>query len=216
MQCNPEGDILYCMLTENVSYFYDFSIDIRKDVRYNTNIYTEYMFGIFVWNICIARIIYNMYFQNLFVLDFARKTPRVHQLSMEGFFMQEMSIRTTAQIYNFSELQKKKHERELREKRPFFITGIIVFISLLTICCFLYFSNSIVRAKEPSSDIQYKVVEVQEGDSLWSIARENMEEKSNDYGFTDIYQYIHEIKKCNNMKSNQINTGCYLMVPYYN
>ena len=98
----------------------------------------------------------------------------------------------------------------------FFITGIIVFISLLTICCFLYFSNSIVRAKEPSSDIQYKVVEVQEGDSLWSIARKNMEEKSNDYGFTDIYQYIHEIKKCNNMKSNQINTGCYLMVPYYN
>ncbi len=197
MQCNPEGDILDCMLTENVSYFYDFSIDNRKDVRYNTNIHTEYMFGIFVWNICVARIIYNI-------------------IKYGGVFMQEMSIRTTAQIYNFSELQKKKHERELREKRPFFITGIIIFISLLTICCFLYFSNSIVRAKEPSSDIQYKVVEVQEGDSLWSIARENLEEKSNDYGFTDIYQYIHEIKKCNNMKSNQINTGCYLMVPYYN
>lgn len=197
MQCNPKGDILDCMLTENVSYFYDFSIDNRKDVRYNTNIHTEYMFGIFVWNICVARIIYNI-------------------IKYGGVFMQEMSIRTTAQIYNFSELQKKKHERELREKRPFFITGIIIFISLLTICCFLYFSNSIVRAKEPSSDIQYKVVEVQEGDSLWSIARENLEEKSNDYGFTDIYQYIHEIKKCNNMKSNQINTGCYLMVPYYN
>ena len=197
MQCNPKGDILDRMLTENVSYFYDFSIDNRKDVRYNTNIYTEYMFGMFVWNICIARIIYNI-------------------IKYGGVFMQEMSIRTTAQIYNFSELQKRKHERELREKRPFFITGVIIFISLLTICCFLYFSNSIVRAKEPSSDIQYKVVEVQEGDSLWSIARENLEEKSNDYGFTDIYQYIHEIKKCNNMKSNQINTGCYLMVPYYN
>ena len=197
MQCNPDGDILDCMITENVSYFYDFSIDNRKDVRYNTNIHTEYMFGIFVWNICIARIIYNI-------------------IKYGGVFMQEMSIRTTAQIYNFSELQKRKQERELREKRPFFITGVIIFISLLTICCFLYFSNSIVRAKEPSSDIQYKVVEVQEGDSLWSIARENLEEKSNDYGFTDIYQYIHEIKKCNNMKSNQINTGCYLMVPYYN
>ena len=61
------------MLTENVSYFYDFSIDNRKDVRYNTNIHTEYMFGIFVWNICIARIIYNMYFRNLFVLDFMRR-----------------------------------------------------------------------------------------------------------------------------------------------
>ena len=71
------------MLTENVSYFYDFSIDIRKDVRYNTNIHTEYMFGIFVWNICIARIIYNMYFRNLFVLDFVRKTPRVHIINQE-------------------------------------------------------------------------------------------------------------------------------------
>ena len=60
MQCNPKRDILGRMLTENVSYFYDFSIDNRKDVRYNTNIHTEYMFGIFVWNICIARIIYNI------------------------------------------------------------------------------------------------------------------------------------------------------------
>lgn len=179
---------------------------------YIRNICSEYLFGTYVSHelfiICTFGISLCLILQE--------RLPRVHQLSMEGFFMQEMSIRTTAQIYNFSELQKKKHERELREKRPFFITGIIVFISLLTICCFLYFSNSIVRAKEPSSDIQYKVVEVQEGDSLWSIARKNMEEKSNDYGFTDIYQYIHEIKKCNNMKSNQINTGCYLMVPYYN
>ena len=74
------------MLTENVSYFYDFSIDIRKDVRYNTNIHTEYMFGIFVWNICIARIIYNMYFRNLFVLDFARKTPESTSIKYGGVF----------------------------------------------------------------------------------------------------------------------------------
>lgn len=132
-----------------------------------------------------------------------------------GIYMQQMGIRRTAQIYDFSELQRKKREKELRQKRPFFITGTILLISILTICIFLYFGDSVVKAKEPASDIQYKVIEVEEGDSLWSIAKENMLSESGEHGFTDIYQYIHEIKKCNNMKSSQINTGCYLMIPYY-
>lgn len=132
-----------------------------------------------------------------------------------GDYMQEISMKTTAQIYDFSELQKKKRQRELREKRPFFITGAILVISLLSICFFLYFGDRVVKAQEPTNDIQYKVVEVKDGDSLWSIAKKNMNTASNHSGFTDIYQYIHEIKECNNMNSNQITTGCYLMIPYY-
>ena len=129
--------------------------------------------------------------------------------------MQEISMKTTAQIYDFSELQKKKRQRELREKRPFFITGAVLIISLLSVCFFLYFGDRFVKAQESANDIQYKVVEIKNGDSLWSIAKENMD-NTNDSGFINIYQYIHEIKRCNNMKSNQINAGCYLMVPYYN
>ena len=124
-------------------------------------------------------------------------------------------MKTTAQIYDFSELQKKKRQRELREKRPFFITGAVLIISLLSVCFFLYFGDRVVKAQESANDIQYKVVEIKDGDSLWSIAKENMD-NTNDSGFINIYQYIHEIKRCNNMKSNQINAGCYLMVPYYN
>ena len=126
-----------------------------------------------------------------------------------------ISMKTTAQIYDFSELQKKKRQRELREKRPFFITGAVLIISLLSVCFFLYFGDRVVKAQESANDIQYKVVEIKDGDSLWSIAKENMD-NTNDSGFINIYQYIHEIKRCNNMKSNQINAGCYLMVPYYN
>ena len=129
--------------------------------------------------------------------------------------MQEISMKTTAQIYDFSELQKKKRQRELREKRPFFITGAVLIISLLSVCFFLYFGDRVVKAQESANDIQYKVVEIKNGDSLWSIAKENMD-NTNDSGFINIYQYIHEIKRCNNIKSNQINAGCYLMVPYYN
>ena len=109
----------------------------------------------------------------------------------------------------------KKRQRELREKRPFFITGAVLIISLLSVCFFLYFGDRVVKAQESANDIQYKVVEIKNGDSLWSIAKENMD-NTNDSGFINIYQYIHEIKRCNNMKSNQINAGCYLMVPYYN
>lgn len=129
--------------------------------------------------------------------------------------MKEISMKTTAQIYDFSELQKKKRQRELREKRPFFITGAVLIISLLSVCFFLYFGDRVVKAQESANDIQYKVVEIKDGDSLWSIAKENMD-NTNDSGFINIYQYIHEIKRCNNMKSNQVNAGCYLMVPYYN
>ena len=129
--------------------------------------------------------------------------------------MQEISMKTTAQIYDFSELQKKKRQRELREKRPFFITGAVLIISILSVCFFLYFGDRVVKAQESANDIQYKVVEIKNGDSLWSIAKENMD-NTNNSGFINIYQYIHEIKRCNNMKSNQINAGCYLMVPYYN
>lgn len=129
--------------------------------------------------------------------------------------MQEISMKTTAQIYDFSELQKKKRQRELREKRPFFITGAVLIISLLSVCFFLYFGDRVVKAQESANDIQYKVVEIKDGDSLWSIAKENMD-NTNDSGFINIYQYIHEIKRCNNMKSNQVNAGSYLMVPYYN
>ena len=132
-----------------------------------------------------------------------------------GDYMQEISMKPTARIYNFSELQKKKRQRELREKRPFFITGVVLIISLLCISFFLYFGDSVVEAQEPTTDIQYNVVEITAGDSLWSIAKATMSDEFNHSGFTDIYQYIHEIKKCNNMKSNQINAGCYLMVPYY-
>lgn len=115
--------------------------------------------------------------------------------------MQEISMKTTAQIYDFSELQKKKRQRELREKRPFFITGAVLIISLLSVCFFLYFGDRVVKAQESANDIQYKVVEIKNGDSLWSIAKENMD-NTNDSGFINIYQYIHEIKRCNNMKSN--------------
>ena len=93
--------------------------------------------------------------------------------------------------------------------------GTIYIIQLICSYLSFLFWSWVVKAQESANDIQYKVVEIKDGDSLWSIAKENMD-NTTDSGFINIYQYIHEIKRCNNMKSNQINAGCYLMVPYYN
>ncbi|MDO4978114.1 MAG: LysM peptidoglycan-binding domain-containing protein, partial [Eubacteriales bacterium] len=67
-----------------------------------------------------------------------------------------------------------------------------------------------VNAEECLSELKYKVVEIQYGDTLWSIAKENMNP-----GFYDINEYIAEIKECNQLCSDQITRGCSLLIPYY-
>ena len=67
-----------------------------------------------------------------------------------------------------------------------------------------------VRAGIPLSEVQYKVVEIKYGDTLWSIARNNMNP-----GYTNIKDYISDIKDCNQMSSDNLTTGGYLMIPYY-
>lgn len=70
--------------------------------------------------------------------------------------------------------------------------------------------SSVVEANHPISELKYKVIQIEEGDSLWSIAEENM-----DPGFSDIHDYILEVKRCNQLDSDNITSGNYLMIPYY-
>ena len=70
--------------------------------------------------------------------------------------------------------------------------------------------SSEVNANQHLSEIQYKVVQIQQGDSLWTIAKNNMNP-----GFSDIRQYIREIKSCNQLEDDSITAGKYLMIPYY-
>lgn len=71
-------------------------------------------------------------------------------------------------------------------------------------------SSSVVEAEQNLSEIQYKIIEVKKGDSLWTIAQDNMGP-----GYSSIRFYIREIKKCNQLKSDNVIAGTYLMLPYY-
>ena len=56
----------------------------------------------------------------------------------------------------------------------------------------------------------YKTIEIKSGDSLWSIAKEHYSKE-----YQSIPQYIELIKKCNSLRDEKIQAGCYLVVPYY-
>lgn len=53
-------------------------------------------------------------------------------------------------------------------------------------------------------------VQIEKGDSLWSIAKEYYSDECG-----GMKQYINEIKKTNHLYSDTIHEGNYLLVPYY-
>ncbi len=58
----------------------------------------------------------------------------------------------------------------------------------------------------------YEPVRICRGDSLWSIARANLEHPTNER----IQEYIKEIISLNNMSSTSIHEGNYILIPRYN
>ena len=53
---------------------------------------------------------------------------------------------------------------------------------------------------------------IEEGDTLWSIASQNL----NDVNINiTISAYIKEIMKMNGLQSDRITAGMYLVIPYY-
>lgn len=90
------------------------------------------------------------------------------------------------------------------------VTAILFFIGTGLFSGFICSDVSVVEANQQIGELQYKVIEIQKGDSLWSIAKENMNP-----GFDDVFSYIHEVKRCNQLESDTITAGNYLMIPYY-
>jgi LysM repeat protein len=56
----------------------------------------------------------------------------------------------------------------------------------------------------------YKSIEIQSGDTLWSIADTYISEE-----YDSVDSYIAEVKAMNSLASNDITSGHYLVIPYY-
>lgn len=87
----------------------------------------------------------------------------------------------------------------------------IAFIALAIIIC--TFLSGAIRTQAAPSEISckyYTSIEVQSGDTLWSIASDHITEE-----YHDMNAYIDEVCSINKISQDEIHAGQYLTIPYY-
>ena len=94
------------------------------------------------------------------------------------------------------------------KRRMFFLLVFTVFV-ILTVMLFLPGKTAAAK-NEPTGTYRILSVEIESGDSLWSIATEYFTED-----FDSIPSYIREIKRMNGMTSDALYAGDYIVVPCY-
>jgi hypothetical protein len=83
----------------------------------------------------------------------------------------------------------------------------IVAVSILVIS----FSSQANDMEHQPSYKYFKSVQIEKGDTLWSIAKENI-----DYThYRNTSEYVKEVRKMNSLTSDNIIEGNYIIVPYY-
>lgn len=101
---------------------------------------------------------------------------------------------------------KKINSKTILIKKIKIIFSIIILI-FCTIFVFLGKSYSNV-------DISYKTIFTSKGDTLWSIAKKEVNNNSYYYD-EDIRKVIYDLKKINNLDSDILKTGTKLEIPIY-
>lgn len=105
------------------------------------------------------------------------------------------------------------------EKRAFLqlhrILLFLAFTLLIAFLCGISFGSILskaetIDAKASETFKYYKSVTVQPGDSLWSIAADNMSEE-----YDSIQDYIDEVCFINSLSNTCIHAGKNLTIPYY-
>lgn len=104
----------------------------------------------------------------------------------------------------------RKHRRcgHRAGKQYLFLFGVL---SILVVTCVFTFAITSNAKQEHALHKYYTSIQIEDGDSLWSIAQEY----SNVEMYADYDAYISEVKQLNHMTGEDIHSGQYLIVPYY-
>ena len=105
----------------------------------------------------------------------------------------------------------KRKARALAKRRIILLLATVLLITMGTIIFGSSFSFAQNNQNASQQEFKYyKSIEIQAGDSLWSIAEEYMSDH-----FESTQDYIDEIIVLNNLTSETIHSGQHLMVIYY-
>lgn len=86
---------------------------------------------------------------------------------------------------------------------------LCLFITFLLILIISLASSFILKGKAMEAPERYLLWTVNEGDTLWSIARDYLPQGR------DIREYIYEIKEINQLQTSNIRIGQQLQIPIY-
>lgn len=110
--------------------------------------------------------------------------------------------------YIRSKAKRMKRQKQVR-KNIFLLILSTILISVFMI----FFASISIQASDMEHQVSYKYYKsilISQGDTLWSIAEENMDEH-----YSTTYEYINEVKRMNSLTSDQIKIGSYLIIPYF-
>lgn len=101
--------------------------------------------------------------------------------------------------------------RRVFKKRVFtFVTATLFIIAAILIFSSISGFASTKASDNTSAYKYYTSIAVEKGDTLWSIASKYMTGE-----YSDVDDYINEVKYLNHLDSNGIYAGEYLTIPYY-
>lgn len=106
-------------------------------------------------------------------------------------------------------------ERSHKTDIPYLFLGKLAFILLFMVALFLivlfvFPEKNAAAGNTPPKTYSIQSIQIEEGDSLWSIASEHYTEE-----FSSIPAYISEIKRMNGISSDVLYAEHYLLVPCY-
>lgn len=110
----------------------------------------------------------------------------------------------------YEEKKRIRTQQVRKQKNILYAVSIaIVLLLIVTLCVKLSSNPNRAEASESGSYI-YTSIEVEEGDSLWSIAEDNI----NNYTGT-LSQYVEEIACVNQLSDDTIEAGSTLIIPIF-
>ena len=114
-----------------------------------------------------------------------------------------------------TERERKNYIRKIRRQREIRRNIILAIVTAAVIAIFTFSYHSLVSSASTGSEqVSYKYftsIQVEAGDTLWSIAEEYADEEH----YSSYKEYINEVKRMNKMKDDSIVCGQYLIIPYY-
>lgn len=124
---------------------------------------------------------------------------------MAGRYRRAKDIRSERRIRN----NRIRRRREMRKNFLLFVMTLCLIITT-SISVSSFRSNAKNDASKETYKY-YKSIVVSDSDTLWSIAEEYMDDEH----YESVVEYIRDVMRINNLKSDAIYADAHLIVPYY-